>query len=86
MLEPGPEFQPEQRRGCGAVALIVIGLLVLIPSGLCTSYMTIQTIVTSMSNKTPIPTDVIGFVVSIGGPFIVVGTLLTVLGISAKRR
>jgi hypothetical protein len=76
---PEPDLQPQpSRAGCGAIALTIIGLLILIPSGLCTG--------TLILIDQPIKAQDVGFVLSIGGPFILVGGLLTWLGIQASRR
>ena len=58
--------------GC-AIALIVIGLLVLVPSGLCTAVMGFSS------------WDSLAVALSIGGPFIVVGGGLVLGGIAWLR-
>jgi len=60
--------------GC-AIALVVIGLLILIPSGLCT------TLVASASSW-----NGFGLALSIGGPFILFGGGLMLFGIWRLRK
>jgi hypothetical protein len=59
--------------GC-AIALVVIGLLILIPSGLCTTLMGSQA-----SQRD------LGVVLSVGGPFILIGAGLLFFGVVALR-
>lgn len=56
-----------------AVALIVIGLLILVPSGLCTTLGLLLSLPTGGA-------DAVGIVLGVGGPFIAVGGLLFWLG------
>ena len=92
MSEPTirPERRPEQqppRRGCAATALIVIGLLILIPSGLCTGFMTIVPLVAAIFNsKQYASTDMVQIALMIGGPFVVLGAVLTWIGFTMRRR
>jgi|HubBroStandDraft_2_1064218.scaffolds.fasta_scaffold1238120_2 hypothetical protein len=84
--ERGSEQQPP-RRGCAATALIVVGLLILIPSGLCTGFMTIGPLVaTIFGSKRYAPTDMVQIALAIGGPFVVLGAVLTWIGFTMRRR
>jgi uncharacterized membrane protein HdeD (DUF308 family) len=87
--EVRPERSPERRRaGCGAIALIVIGLLILVPSGLCTGFMTIYPIVMTLHSRSW-PGDTGNFValaLMVGIPFIVAGCVLIGLGLRLRRR
>lgn len=47
--DPGP-YSPQPNGGCGAVALIVIGALILVPSGLCTAILGVGAVVELNSN------------------------------------
>jgi hypothetical protein len=82
---PGPE---RRGGGFGAIALLILGLLILIPSGLCTGIMTIYPLLSALRgpNGGPIPTDFIGLALTIGLPFVLIGGLLTWLGIKRMRR
>jgi hypothetical protein len=69
-----PSAPPQGRRTGGAIALIAIGLLILVPSGLCTALVGIY--------------DAVGFnwlVFLIGGPPMALGALLLFLGLSWRR-
>ena len=73
------------RAGCG-LALFILGMLILVPSGLCTSILLL-----SVLNE-PLR-DILGavwMVLLIGGPFILVGGALVFVGLrwrrSAKQR
>jgi hypothetical protein len=68
-----------------ALAVFVIGLLILIPSGLCTGIFGIMAIVGSFRS----PEDAIGLMVealAFGGPFIAVGVGLVTLGRRMRER
>jgi hypothetical protein len=84
--ERRPEPQPP-RRGCAATALIVVGLLILIPSGLCTGFMTIGPLVAAIfGSKQYASTDMVQIALMIGGPFVLVGGVLTWIGFAMRRR
>ncbi len=74
-----PEQQPKPR-GAGAIALIVIGLLILIPSGLCTSLFAIGSIVSLLVSPMNADVGVILPALIVGGPFIALGAFLVHLG------
>lgn len=60
-----------------SVALIVVGLVILIPSGLCTGVMIVGTLVESAGDFiSMLPTVLI-----VGGPFVLGGGLLVYAGI-----
>lgn len=59
-----------------AVALIVIGLLILVPSGLCTTVLGLSS---SSWND-------LGVVLTVGGPFVLVGGWMVFSGIRRLRR
>jgi hypothetical protein len=77
--------EPERGgRGFAAIALIVLGLLILIPSGLCTGAVAIWAI--ALSGHASNVTGVVGMALTIGGPFVAVGGVLTWLGFRMRRR
>ena len=72
---PEPEA-PRRHWTAGAVALVVLGLLILIPSGLCTATMGVTSIIAMF---TPNVSGLVGGVMLlimtlvIGGPFVALG-------------
>jgi hypothetical protein len=64
-----------------SVAILVIGLLILVPSGLCTGLFMFGPLFTGGSGN-----DMVGVALLIGGPFVVVGGALTMWGIGRLRR
>lgn len=79
--------QPERRgSGFAAIALIVVGLLILIPSGLCTGAMAIFSLQGALSGRGSSVIGVAGMVLAIGGPFVAIGGVLTWLGFRMRRR
>ena len=79
-----PPEPPPRRRGAAAIALIVVGLLILIPSGLCTSVFVIMGLVSSFSVPGDSASSFLEALV-FGGPFIAFGTALLVLGLRGRR-
>jgi len=49
-IENPPPPPPPPNSGCGAVALIVIGALILVPSGLCTAILGVGAVIELNSN------------------------------------
>lgn len=84
-----PMPEPDRKRGgrAGAIAVLVIGLLILIPSGLCTGIFTIYTIMMAFNTSHHgSAADFFGLVLTFGGPFVLIGGLLTWLGVRMLRR
>ena len=82
---PGPDRRPSL---AVTIALLVIGSMILIPSGLCTGIFMIYPIVESFSRSSRVaisPSD-LGLVLSIGGPFVLIGGLMVWRGIARLRR
>ncbi|HEY2444263.1 MAG TPA: hypothetical protein VGI20_00805 [Rhizomicrobium sp.] len=80
-----PDAMP--RRGAVAVALIVIGLMILVPSGLCTSAFAIGGLVTLFTEPNGVQ-DFWQFLTEalfVGGPFVAIGTVLLVVGLRCPR-
>ena len=68
------------RRGCG-LALFILGVLVLVPSGLCSGILLLSVLSGSLR-------DVLGgawMVLLIGGPFILVGGALVFVGLRWRK-
>jgi hypothetical protein len=76
---PDPDRRPSL---AGTIALLVIGLLILIPSGLCTGFFTVYPIVESAGR---IPDDILGLAVVAGVPFILLGGFMVWRGVKRLR-
>jgi hypothetical protein len=83
-----PEPEPRRSAGCVAGALLILGFLILIPSGLCTGATTIFPILVFLFNpKHPsIPTGIIPMALMFGGPFILLGIFLIWCGRALSKR
>lgn len=82
-----PDRPPERRRPhYGAIALLVLGLLILVPSGLCTGFMTIGPLIGTIFGAGNPDTDIIQMGLMLGGPFVLLGAFLTWLGYTLNRR
>ena len=68
------------------MALIVIGLLILIPSGLCTAIFGGATFMSAITGSTESALNDLPEILLFGGPFIVVGLLLFLAGRAMRRR
>ena len=69
-----PENEKRPGATAGSIALLVVGLLILVPSGLCTAFFM------SAGNQME------GVALIFGGPFIVLGGWLVWLGIRKMRK
>jgi hypothetical protein len=79
---------PKPRRTAGSIALICIGLLILVPSGLCSAFFGINFLV-SMKSAGEGPDYAKAFLELVpffGGPPIVIGALLLWWGLRRARR
>jgi hypothetical protein len=85
MTEPPPTPKPKGA-GCIGGAVLVLGLLILIPSGLCTGTMAILALLGQMSQSRSGAIDVIVMSLMMYGPFVLIGGFLTWLGIRLRRR
>ncbi len=74
--------------GCASLALIVIGLMILIPSGLCTGFFALGSLVEVIlkPGSAADGLDMLPMALIVGGPFVVVGGLLVWSGIRAGKR
>ncbi len=82
MTTPEPQL-PTPGRMVGGMVLIVIGLLILVPSGLCTAGFGLMSIWEKITGGTGL--DVLSEALTFGGPFILVGALLFYAGRSLRR-
>ncbi len=83
--DPHPHLTPLRWTGT-AIALLIIGLLILVPSGLCTAGFGIIALMDFFSN--PENSDAGTFVseaLMFGGPFIVIGALFVFGALRARK-
>ncbi|HEY1710370.1 MAG TPA: hypothetical protein VGG10_19015 [Rhizomicrobium sp.] len=85
MNEP-EQSQPGAGRMASGMALIVIGLLILIPSGLCSAIFGAGAFMSAISGSTESALNDVPEILLVGGPFIVVGLLLFLAGRRLRRR
>jgi hypothetical protein len=78
MSQPPDQKPPPPRSLLGSIALIVLGLVILIPSGLCTAVMGVAAIGSMFSKFGGIEAGISGLVgtLVLSGPFIVAGVFL----------
>jgi len=83
---PEPAAKPRYSPG-GIVALIVVGLLLLVPSGLCSAAIGIGAIwgMIVQPQNAGDALSVIPMILIVGGPFIVGGAALLITGIRRSR-
>jgi hypothetical protein len=89
MSDPRINPPPPPRRNVGAgVAFLVIGLLILVPSGLCTGVLVGGTLIESFIHPSgSSDLDSVFFMGLIfGGPFIIGGAVLVWQGVERLRR
>lgn len=79
MTEPGP-----RRNVAGGIALLVLGLVILVPSGLCTGIMAVGAIVSMF--RYPSAAGTLPIALIFGGPFVAAGGALVWQGIKHLRR
>jgi hypothetical protein len=74
--------------GCGPAALIVLGLVILIPSGLCTGIVALLPLASAVGHPRDAAMLLSALPVALifGGPFIIGGAALIWTGIAASRR
>jgi hypothetical protein len=76
---------PEPKWTAAAITLVVIGLLILVPSGLCTGVMGISALFDS-SDGANFNIVILAMALIVGGPFVVIGALLVRTGLRERRR
>jgi hypothetical protein len=79
--------EPVKRNVAGGVALLILGLVILIPSGLCTGIMAGGAIWSMFTHPGmgALPLSGISGVLAFGGPFIAGGAVLVWQGIKRMR-
>ncbi len=77
--------KPPARWTGAAVALVTIGLLILIPSGLCTSAFGIAALMGSLG-PSGADMSILAMALIVGGPFVALGALLVRAGLRQRHR
>jgi hypothetical protein len=85
LTDRSPDLAPPLRRSGKSIALICIGLLILVPSGLCTAVVGWST-VTGGFNVMGQTGGLIGLELMVGGPPMAIGAALLVWGLRRGRR
>ena len=73
MERPDPASPPGVSSIAGAIALVVIGLVVLVPSGLCTGFFFLTPIIQALEHPNQSNFTLSGIALVVGGPFVVGG-------------
>ena len=86
MSQPEPPEKPSYSAG-GTAALMIIGLLFLVPSGLCTGILGGGAIIDAFVNPENIgdSASMIVMVAIVGGPFVAFGAVLVWLSVKRMR-
>jgi hypothetical protein len=86
MSQPDPVAKPRYSAG-GTAALLIIGLLILVPSGLCTGIMGVASVADIISHPEAggYGPGILSASIIVGGPFIAVGATLVWLAIRRMR-
>jgi hypothetical protein len=84
--QPDPSTKP-RHSAAGTVALMIIGLLFLVPSGLCTGILGGGAVVDAFVHPENIGDSVsmIATVAIVGGPFVAFGAVLVWFGVKRMR-
>ena len=86
MSQPDPSAKPKYS-AAGTAALMIIGLLFLIPSGLCTGIFGGGAVIDAIVHPENLSDSVsmIGAALVFGGPFVAIGGVLVWLGVKRMR-
>jgi hypothetical protein len=80
-----PQLPPGPKWGVISVALVVIGLLILVPSGLCTGLFGIGALAGLFSGNASDALSTLGMVAVTGGIPIVIGAILVFAGLKLRK-
>ena len=84
-----PEMQPPPARtphwSALSITLLVIGLLILIPSGLCTGIMGVGALMEAFSSGSSDSGGFLSMVLFVGGPFVVIGAALVYAAFRVRK-
>jgi hypothetical protein len=81
-----PQLPPQPRWGVISVALFVIGLLILIPSGLCTALFGVGALASLLSGSPGDAMSSLSMVLTIGGIPVVIGGVLVFAALKLRRK
>ena len=84
--EPSDSEQPKRRWNWVSMALFVIGLLILVPSGLCTTLGLLFALSGPVTRDLPPTRDQVEFVLLFGALPISLGALLVWFALAARER
>ena len=84
MSQPDPTPR-RHYRAAGTAALLIVGLLILVPSGLCTGAFGIGAVLELLTNPQNADTSMLGMALIFGGPFVAVGGVLVWIAIRRMR-
>ena len=86
MSQPEPAAKPRYS-AAGTAALIVIGLLFLVPSGLCTGILGGGAVIDALVHPENVgdSASMIVMVLIVGGPFIALGAVMVWVGVKRMR-
>jgi hypothetical protein len=85
MSQPNDRERRSVGTTLGAIALIVIGLLVLVPSGLCTSVFGYNAISSYISNPSQSDIGLLAIALVLGLPFVAIGAVIVRAGVRIWR-
>jgi len=87
MPQPDPTPPAATPSVAGTVALIVVGLLIFVPSGLCTGVMALGPLIGAILNPqgSQDPFEGVLFALIVGGPFVLIGGAMLWRGIRRWR-
>ncbi|HEY4114251.1 MAG TPA: hypothetical protein VGM17_09345 [Rhizomicrobium sp.] len=81
-----PQLPPQPRWGVISVALMVIGLLILVPSGLCTGLMGLGALFSVFTGNVRDATSTLAMVAVVGGIPVVIGGVLVFAALKLRRK
>jgi hypothetical protein len=81
-----PQLPPQPRWGVISVALMIIGLLILVPSGLCTGIMGLGALLSVFSGNLGSAMSTLSMVAVVGGIPVVIGGVLVFAALKLRRR
>ncbi|MBS0470879.1 MAG: hypothetical protein JSR60_07400 [Proteobacteria bacterium] len=78
----------ERNSGAGAAALLILGLVVLIPSGLCTGFLGIGALADAVVHPANLggSMSVLAMALVVGGPFVALGAVMVWIAVRRMRR
>lgn len=81
-----PQLPPQPRWGVISVTMMVIGLLILVPSGLCTGLMGVGALFSVFTGDVSDAMPTLGMVATVGGIPVVIGGVLVFAALRLRKR